>query len=189
MLDLKPCIRPTKMKSNIISVFETIIPSAKTITYRDPSFDMAKGEYILDAQTIVEIAETDKKEKNVLKAFVYLLLDDAGNCLYVGSSRDIKSRLDSHLIKNNRFKKDGSLKASFTGSEIDMVYFFVKTTKSIKYCYTRIEPWYMYTAVENLLIDHFRKKNRKAKVAQIWNAGFQDDDVQNDTPPLLTRNV
>ena len=181
-MDLTTCIKTNILKNTIIKEIKNKIATAKVIKYGNPSIDPSTKDYMLDAKDVVIVDEKDKKESKATKGFVYLLLDDSNNCLYVGSSRNIKSRLDSHLIKNNKIKKDGTPRKSITGSEIDNVFDHVVKSKSIKYCYAKIEPWYLYTAVENQLIDYFRKKNEKDGVASIWNAGYKDDDSMNETP-------
>lgn len=181
MIDLSQFISLDFFSIAIHKEFKSKILASKTITYGNPKYDTITDQYYLDKRNDVVIDIEDKKTTGKTKGFVYLLLDNSNNVLYVGSSRDIKGRLDSHLIKNNKIKKDGSPRASLTGSEINNVYEYVKSTKSIKYCYTSIEPWYMYTAVESFLIDYYRKFNLENGIFQIWNAGFKDDDALNET--------
>ena len=120
----------------------------------------------VNEQSSVEVqSDLDITSIDTSKAYTYLFFDESGVCLYVGTSKSIKTRLTAHLIKNPMV--DGKYK---TSSKIEVLYEYLgegcSNKNTLKLILISVEPANMYGALEGQLI--YKYTNMEPKQAN-WN--------------------
>ena len=115
---------------------------------------ISNDKYILNS---IDNLKVLKENKNTDGGYVYSIFDSKDNLVYVGSTREVPSRLRKHLKSNGTFKVSNP-KGKKTDSVIDEVYKHLlpiakDDERVMKYNVIKIEPWYFYTTVESLLIE------------------------------------
>lgn len=147
-------------KSSLIELTDEEFKNKNQINYDVPT--ISNDKYILNSKNNLKI---EKDNKNVSGGYVYAIFDSKDDLMYIGSTKDVPSRLRKHLKSNGTFKVSNPT-GKRTDSIIDEVYNHLVTIinddeRIMKYCVIKVEPWFFYTAVESLLIEVKKPKWNK----------------------------